>query len=55
MSSFKDRYGFTDDPGAPSVDAYTAEEKFCRAITGDLVRVVFIALLAYGLYVMVQP
>jgi len=55
MSRFKDRYGFTDDPGAPSENAYTAEEKLCRAIVGDLVRVVFIALLAYGLYVMVRP
>lgn len=54
MSSFKNRYGFTDDPGAPSEDAYTADEKFCRAIVGDLVRVVFIALLAYGMYVMVR-
>lgn len=54
MSGYGEKFGFTDDPGAPSEDAYTADEKFCRAIVGDLVRVVFIALLAYGMYVMVR-
>ena len=45
MSGYGEKFGFKDDPGAPSEDAYTADEKLWRKVVTDLVGVIILMLL----------
>lgn len=45
MSGYGEKFGFKDDEGAPSEDAYTADEKMCRKVVTDLVGVIILMLM----------